>query len=103
VDAINFDRDEPNRPISAQWTSKNGTHGTIAFDWLVDASGRTGIMSTKYLKNRKFNKSLKNIAYWAYWAGGGIYAPGTKRENAPWFEALTGKMFMSMIGCMLKL
>lgn len=46
-------------------------------------------MSTKYLKNRTFNKSLKNVAVWGYWTGTNRYAPGTKRENAPWFEALT--------------
>ncbi|KAJ7724282.1 putative halogenase [Mycena olivaceomarginata] len=43
----------------------------------------------KYLRNRKFNKNLKNIAFWAYWTGAGTYEPGTRRENAPWFEALT--------------
>ncbi len=48
-------------------------------------------MSTRYLKNRTFNKSLKNVAVWGYWTGTGQYAPGTKRENAPWFEALTGE------------
>lgn len=47
-------------------------------------------MSTQYLKNRSFSQSLKNIACWAYWTGGAVYAPGTSRENAPWFEALTG-------------
>lgn len=48
-------------------------------------------MSTKYLQNRKMNESLKNVACWGYWKGGDMYRPGTTRENAPWFEALTGK------------
>jgi len=47
------------------------------------------MMSTKYLKNRKFNASLRNVAFWGYWTGAGKYGKGTKRENAPWFEALT--------------
>ena len=47
-------------------------------------------MSTKYLKNRNFTESLKNIATWGYWAGAGTYGEGTARAGAPWFEALTG-------------
>ncbi|THH14914.1 hypothetical protein EW146_g5488 [Bondarzewia mesenterica] len=86
---IYFDNEDVGRPVAADWESKSGNKGTIHFDWLIDASGRAGIMSTQYLRNRKFNKSLKNIACWAYWTGGGVYAPGTPRENAPWFEALT--------------
>lgn len=45
-------------------------------------------MSTRYLKNRTFNKTLRNVAVWGYWTGTSRYAPGTTRENAPWFEAL---------------
>ena len=47
-------------------------------------------MSTKYLKNRKFKESLKNIAVWGYWVGAGSYGEGTTKAGAPWFEALTG-------------
>ncbi|THU92244.1 putative halogenase [Dendrothele bispora CBS 962.96] len=91
VTDIQFSKTDPDQPISATWSSKSTTNrsGTISFDYLVDASGRTGIMSTKYLKTRKFNESLRNIAYWGYWTGAGMYMPGTRRENAPWFEALT--------------
>ncbi|KAF8067527.1 putative halogenase [Lyophyllum atratum] len=73
---------------SASW-SNDSTSGTISFDWIVDASGRNGIVSTKYLKNRTFNTALRNVAAWGYWTGGSVYMPGTTRENAPWFEALT--------------
>ena len=45
----------------------------------------------RYLKNRKFNSSLKNVAIWGYWKGTGLYGKGTRRENAPVFEALTGE------------
>ena len=44
----------------------------------------------RYLKNRKFNDSLKNVAVWGYWRGTGMYGKGTTRENAPYFEALSG-------------
>ncbi|KAL1748939.1 hypothetical protein HDZ31DRAFT_59825 [Schizophyllum fasciatum] len=78
------------RPVAANWIrSVDGSRGRIAFDWLVDASGRNGILSTKYLKSRSFNPALRNSAHWGYWKGARKYAPGTKRENAPWFEALT--------------
>ncbi|KAI2627784.1 hypothetical protein GGR54DRAFT_636906 [Hypoxylon sp. NC1633] len=82
----------PGRPVSAAWACKeNGTSGTINFDYLVDASGRAGIMSTKYLKNRKYNEGtqLKNVATWGYWENGGTYGVGTYREGCPYFEALT--------------
>ena len=76
------------RPISASFNSEGNT-GLIAFDYLVDASGRTGLISTKYLKNRKMNASFKNIACWGYWTGAKAYKPGTSRQNAPYFEAMT--------------
>lgn len=56
----------------------------------MDASGRVGILNAKYLKNRSYNKALKNVASWAYFTGAGRYGTGTKRENAPFFEALRG-------------
>lgn len=75
-------------------TASDDTHvtGTTSFDYLVDATGRAGIMSLKYLNNRHFNASLKNTAIWGYWRGVETYGKGTAREGAPWFEALTGKL-----------
>ena len=80
------------RPIAAKWkhTADSSVSGTVAFDYLVDATGREGIMAQKYLKHRKINASLRNVACWGYWRGAGVYGIGTSRENAPWFEALTG-------------
>ncbi|KXN88893.1 Tryptophan 2-halogenase [Leucoagaricus sp. SymC.cos] len=94
------------RPTMALYVCKNGETRQIRFDYLVDASGRNGIVSTKvfestvifldridmgaqYLKNRKMNQSLHNIACWAYWTGQKQYMPNTDRHNAPWFESLT--------------
>jgi flavin-dependent dehydrogenase len=37
------------------------------FDFLVDASGRAGVMATKYLKNRRYLEAFRNIAVWSYW------------------------------------
>ncbi|KAL8703500.1 MAG: hypothetical protein Q9201_003310 [Fulgogasparrea decipioides] len=76
VPSVHQDADAPNpgRPVSATWSRKeDGSSGKITFNYLVDASGRAGIVSTKYLKNRKNNQGLKNIANWAYWKGAGNY------------------------------
>ncbi|KAJ3809577.1 putative halogenase [Lentinula lateritia] len=92
VMSIEFqDNDPTKRPIAATYkaTGSNQILRKLYFDFLVDASGRAGIMSTKYLKNRHFNRSLTNIAIWGYWTGCNAYSPGTKRENAIWVEALT--------------
>ncbi|KAG7444588.1 putative halogenase [Guyanagaster necrorhizus] len=95
VEKVRFAPDEPVRPVSLVWSSSRGGDATatrggeVSFRWLVDASGRNGLMSTRYLKNRTFNESLRNVAVWGYWTGAECYAPGTTRENAPWFEALT--------------
>ncbi len=76
------------RPRSAEWRRKDGSSGTISFEYLIDASGRNGLMSTKYLRNRAHNQSLKNIATWGYWNDCGVYEEGTARADVPFFEAL---------------
>ncbi|KAL7941562.1 hypothetical protein V8C42DRAFT_334931 [Trichoderma barbatum] len=76
------------RPVSATWTRKDGSSGTVSFDYIVDASGRAGLISTKYLKNRSYNQGLKNVASWGYWKNGGVHGVGTHKEGAPYFEAL---------------
>ncbi|KAI6781324.1 Flavine halogenase ascD [Emericellopsis cladophorae] len=79
----------PGKPISAIYQFKETKEqGTINFDYVVDASGRIGILSTKYMKNRRYNQGLKNIANWGYWEGCNQYMPGTPRQNSPFFEAL---------------
>ncbi|KUL83536.1 hypothetical protein ZTR_10554 [Talaromyces verruculosus] len=79
---------DPGRPVSATWTAKDGRTGSISFDYLVDASGRVGIVTTKYLKTRSYNQDLKNVASWGYWRGAISYGVGTPKEGQPFFEAL---------------
>ncbi|KAF9461922.1 FAD/NAD-binding domain-containing protein [Collybia nuda] len=79
------------RPVSASWMDKNGRSGVIHFDWLIDASGRQGIMSTKYLKNRIYREGLRNVAAYGYWKDVTIFEEGGHRSNSPWFECLTDK------------
>ncbi|KAJ4483597.1 hypothetical protein J3R30DRAFT_1806921 [Lentinula aciculospora] len=102
--AVNFERDvgsEIKKPVSVSWaltlpvkgqamkeTSDTVIRGTTSFKYLIDTSGRAGLMSTKYLNNRHFNQALKNIAIWGYWENVGSYGIGTSREGAPYFEAL---------------
>jgi hypothetical protein len=99
---INFANNDPKgRPVAVNWQNAvdRNISGTVEFDYLVDATGRQGIMAQKYLKHRRTNTSLQNVASWGYWKGAGLYGKGTSRENAPWFEALTG-MFLFSIALM---
>lgn len=90
VTDIDFEGDpESSRPVAAHWSNKAGASGSITFDWLIDASGRAGVMSTKYLRNRVMRESLRNVAVWGYWTGVRGIGDGTERAGSPWFEALT--------------
>ena len=61
---VSFDGD---RPKSATWSQTGGATGEISFDFLIDASGRSGVMATRYLKNRRQHNVFQNIAIWGYW------------------------------------
>lgn len=86
--SMNSEAASPGRPVSATWSRKDGSSGEIKFEYLIDASGRAGIVSTKYMKNRSFNQDLKNVASWGYWKGAIQYGVGTPKEGQPFFEAL---------------
>lgn len=65
VKRIKFDGE---RPIAAEWgTAENDIGGTIEFDYLIDASGRAGVMANQYLQSRTFMKAFQNVAVWGYW------------------------------------
>jgi flavin-dependent dehydrogenase len=68
VTEVAFDQ---GRPVSARWvdTADRSVTGEISFDFLVDASGRGGVMATKYLRNRRYQEAFRNIAVWSYWRG----------------------------------
>jgi hypothetical protein len=55
----------------------------IKFEYLIDASGRNGIKSNKYLKNRSFNEGLKNIANWTYWKGAKRFSQAWRMRTHP--------------------
>lgn len=56
------------RPIAVEWKDETtDVSGTLSFQYLVDASGRGGLMATRYLKNRTFNENFQNVALYGYW------------------------------------
>lgn len=61
---------EDNRPRRARWRIRDtGEEGEISFDRLIDASGRAGLMSNRYNRDRRFNEGFKNVAVYSYWEG----------------------------------
>ncbi|KXN83164.1 Tryptophan 2-halogenase, partial [Leucoagaricus sp. SymC.cos] len=75
-------------PVSATWKNvTTGQVGKITFDWIIDASGRNGLIS-RALGLRKYNQSLKNVAYWGYWTGTQEYRHPGCEVQPPFFEAL---------------
>lgn len=65
VRQVDFDGE---RAVSATWehTDKSAT-GTIAFDYVIDASGRAGLLATKQHQSRRIHEVFKNVALWGYW------------------------------------
>jgi flavin-dependent dehydrogenase len=68
VREICFD-DESQRPVAAVVEDRVNGGGTtkISFDYLIDASGRAGVMTSRYLHNRHYHEAFKNVGVWAYW------------------------------------
>jgi flavin-dependent dehydrogenase len=61
------------RPRIAVWSPAGRDDQTqeqeISFDFLIDASGRAGLMATRHLRTRRHHEVFKNIATWGYWRG----------------------------------
>jgi len=67
VRSLAFDGD---RPVRASWQAVGSeATGEIEFDYLVDASGRSGVMANRYLRSRRHNEAFQNIAVWGYYRG----------------------------------
>lgn len=83
VEVQSLDFDETGRPCRAHWVRQGdpAARGTIAFDWLIDASGRNGLMATRYLRNRKYHRVFQNVALWGYWEGAVCDAPGYREGS----------------------
>ncbi|MGH3873028.1 MAG: NAD(P)/FAD-dependent oxidoreductase [Pseudonocardiaceae bacterium] len=59
------------RPCAAVWSpaDQSSKIRETTFDFLIDASGRAGLMTTRHLHNRRYHEAFKNIAIWGYWEG----------------------------------
>jgi flavin-dependent dehydrogenase len=69
VRAVRFDGD---RAVGAELRS-----GAVRdFDTVIDASGRTGLISARALANRTPHHVFRNVAIWSYYRGGSLL-PGT--------------------------
>ena len=85
VGSIHFDDSRPRR---VTWSSKEGSQngakkqGELSFDFMIDASGRNGLMATRYLRNRHFHKVFQNIALWGYWKGADRLVTGREGDIA---------------------
>jgi flavin-dependent dehydrogenase len=56
------------RPVAAEWV-QDGTRKTTTFDFLVDATGRAGVLAKQHFNMRHPHQALANIATWGYWTG----------------------------------
>jgi len=68
IQDVSFDGD---RPRAATWSRAIGVpaNGSISFDYLIDASGRAGLLAVRYRKNRYYHQAFRNVALWGYWTG----------------------------------
>ena len=65
--------DETGRPSAAQWHRKDAAPQVTTFDYLIDASGRAGVLSQQHLHLRRSNEAFRNTAVWAYWEGARLH------------------------------
>ncbi|MFE0253671.1 NAD(P)/FAD-dependent oxidoreductase [Streptomyces sp. NPDC059010] len=69
VKRVLFDGD---RAAGAEWLDPDtGELVSEEFDYVIDASGRAGVVS-KHLKNRRPHEIFRNVAIWGYWEGGSL-------------------------------
>jgi flavin-dependent dehydrogenase len=68
VRGVTFDGD---RPVAVEWTHQDQRDvvRTTSFDFLVDASGRTGVLAKKHFDMRTPHELFQNVGVWGYWTG----------------------------------
>jgi flavine halogenase len=77
VTSVDF---EGERPVRAHWQQPGGVTGQLELDYLVDASGLSGLLATKVLHNRRFQPAFANVAVGSYWRG---YTPYVAPDGTP--------------------
>ncbi|MFF4389887.1 NAD(P)/FAD-dependent oxidoreductase [Streptomyces sp. NPDC001552] len=62
---------EGDRAIGAEWVApETGEIVTTHADFVLDASGRAGLIGAQHLDNRQPHEIFRNVAIWGYWDGG---------------------------------
>ncbi|MEZ4383568.1 MAG: NAD(P)/FAD-dependent oxidoreductase [Nannocystaceae bacterium] len=86
VAGVDFDGD---RAVALRWR-QGDAEGRMTFDQLVDASGLAGLLTTRCLRNRRFQDAFANVAVGSYWRGHTPYvAPdGSPQGGDFYMEAL---------------
>ncbi|MFG2881452.1 NAD(P)/FAD-dependent oxidoreductase [Streptomyces sp. NPDC048297] len=70
VAAKSVEFDETGRPTAVTCVPENGDPYVLNdFDFLIDASGRAGLLSVRHLRNRQQHSLFRNVALWGYWKG----------------------------------
>ncbi|CAG9238136.1 Putative halogenase [Burkholderia gladioli] len=58
------------RAVAAQWMrAGEGELHTVEFDYVIDASGRHGLLSQQHFDMRQQHEVFRNVAVWSYWSG----------------------------------
>ncbi|MFF1711459.1 NAD(P)/FAD-dependent oxidoreductase [Streptomyces sp. NPDC058268] len=57
------------RAATAAWVTADGQAGETSFRYVIDASGRSGVVGARQLRGRRFHDVFRNVAAWGYWQG----------------------------------
>ncbi|HLY98531.1 MAG TPA: NAD(P)/FAD-dependent oxidoreductase [Candidatus Angelobacter sp.] len=62
---------EGDRAVAVEWVRRGQESqlNTTRFDYIIDASGRTGVLGQQHFKMRNQHAIFQNIAIWGYWQG----------------------------------
>ena len=55
------------RACGVKWRLPDGTSGSTQCDYVVDASGRAGVLAVQRFANREMDERYRNVATWGYW------------------------------------
>lgn len=80
VKRVVFDGD---RPVAVEWELGDdpGRRHTTRCEFLVDASGRAGVLTARHFRDRTPHEAFRNVAIWGYWDGEDLL-PGTPQGGS---------------------
>ncbi|MFI7246527.1 NAD(P)/FAD-dependent oxidoreductase [Streptomyces qinglanensis] len=62
---------EDDRAVGVEWIGPEGRDAfTTRADFVLDASGRAGLIGAHHFDNRQPHEVFRNVAIWGYWDGG---------------------------------